>query len=477
MKNCLRLSAIFSFLVFLSTPTQADDTPRLHKGQLGDLSWEIFFTMPSCSHDHEPATWCTRADASEVNDKAGVIARMLKLIRSPATRHVYLASYSFSNDTLSNALCDEAKNRGLKVHMYVDKSTFRYSDTARELRRCSPNVKVIPRGTGFGEGGNGYIQHAKMMMATAHEDFLPLSELAARRPADAAALGAGTTTFVSTSANLSSVGFGLNFENWIFFETPFHHHLAQQNMCFFYAMDRMSTGSDPNTERESFSQEYAACQNAIAEPAEPAIEFYPVPHAKRYQQAYKALRTMLDEAKTSIKVGVHRLSTNSVAKPLLARRAAGIEVTALFDDDTLRTGKCNGGTAMPMSANEVAIYRTLRDSGMDVRMMQTNGGVPHMYHDKFVIADDTQVFVGAGNFTSSSLNVHEVGNFEQFYLLRDPAMVKAYVEAWDFYMARAPRDKEQPAYQLVDRGIVANPEAAHPGLFKFDDAPCETDER
>jgi hypothetical protein len=388
---------------------QAVSAPYKANGVLpGGVKWDVRFNMPPCAHEGQaPGVWCTMDDFNPAQDQSGIVEKLKSWIMAPEVTEVNLAYFSFSNTAVRKAICEAAASKNLKATVYIHSQNIP-TENVQALSTCHANVKVVSRGTEF---GNGYIQHAKIFLAKTNN---------------------GRVYFTSSSANLSSFGTGLHLENWLFFDAPLENRLAQENLCFFTAIGKMPLTTDPRSDRKKFAQIFGSCRAQIADPIREDVVFYPVPHANQLGNPGKTLQTLIRDAKSSVKVAIHRMTTNSVVAPLIQKAKQGKKVSVLFDDDTFRQSKCNGGAAMDVAVHDVRSYFDLRDGGVNVKFVGTNGGLPHLHHNKFVVIDDKVLFQGAGNFTSSSLNTFDLGNIEHFYVIKAPEIVKAYDKAWDY---------------------------------------------
>src|SRR5690606_647774 len=148
-------------------------------------------------------------------------------------------------------------------------------------------------------------------------------------------------------------------------------HLAQTNLCFFHAMANMQLG-DGTSERQSFAQLNKQCLDKITAPPRPDVAFYAVPHGGLTARPFEAMKSMVAGAQNSIKVAIHRLTTRAVTELFSGRSTQGLDVAFVFDDDTFRTSKCNGGPALDVAVHDVNAYFTLRSADVDVSFVETN---------------------------------------------------------------------------------------------------------
>ncbi len=405
--------------------TTSDVPEPFAKGDANGLGWEARFNFPPCNHEGKKrGVFCTIDDTKAAAAQSGVEAELATWANDPKVKSMQLAYFSFSDKPVIKMLCDAANNRGLKVTVYLHRQNIS-TPTAQTLATCSPNVALIPRGTEF---GTGYLHHAKIVLASEYEEPLPLHLM----PEDQRATAAETTTrWTSGSANMSAFGTSLHLDNWIFFTSKSSERLAQENLCFFLAEKTMTLGT-ADSERKDFAQKNDACLKGIQIPMRDDVVFYPVPHANITRQIYPEVKKAMDNAQSEIKVVIHRLTTGTIYNPLAKAKARGVDVKVITDDDTLRTGKCDGGPTIDQTGQDVQANRTLKNAGVPLTYLETNGEVGQLAHNKFMIIDNKFLLQGAGNFTATSLNSSAMGNIEDFYIITNPDIIAAYSKAWDY---------------------------------------------
>lgn len=438
---CLSAALILSQAACRTTSEEGSSTvldastisPPFASGEVTDLKWAIRFNFPDCNHPgQKPGAWCESTDATVSAKKSGIEDHLELWVNDPKVKSIKMAYFSFSNKNTVRMLCKAATDRGLKAVLYIHGQSI--VDNVNTLKNCSPqNIQVIERGTIFGTQ-DGYLQHAKIFLASELENMKPQSDLTGQEATDAQA---STVRVASSSANMSSYGTSLHFENWMFFDAAANTQLAQQNLCFFKGIEEMQ-----NNDRNSYAAIYKDCREKIQAPVNNDIVFYPNPHGGINPEPYKDMIDLVKNAQQSIKIGIHRFTSTGLFEAL-AEKAATIPVSIIMDDDTLRTGVKNGGAALDVGANDVQAYRAVRNGGAKVTFMETNADTnKHLFHNKFMVVDEKILFAGAGNFTTTSLNAFGNGNFEQFYIIRIPAMVKAYSDAWErLHLLTTPADQ------------------------------------
>lgn len=451
--------------VFMAATASADSSRQRASGTMDDgLKWQVYFNFPSCDHSSEgrkKGAWCETSDSSTSEANNGVEQNLKNWINDPETKSIYISYFSFSNKNIAAALCAATSARpDLKVTLYLDKGEAQVGTFANNLETLDGELadpshrryvkgyktgcpdRIRPRETARGSGSFGgdgnYLQHAKIFMAL-NTSSLPKS------PAELNtwAKSGGKVRFTSSSANMSSYGTTLHFENWLFFEAPADNYIALQNVCTMMAFQ---SANDENNQRKQFKTTYQKCEAEITSTAPKYLQYFIVPSVSNNDGngPENALRNMIDSAKTLVKVAIHRLTTGSVINPLIKKQKQGIPVKMIQDDDTLRASVVNGGSAADVGGFDVRILRMSLANLIDVTFMETNSETTtHMFHNKFVVVDDRMVFQGAGNFTASALNANGTdGNYEQFYVIQIPQLVSAYSKAWDYLRETSTRRQD-----------------------------------
>jgi len=157
-------------------------------------------------------------------------------------------------------------------------------------------------------------------------------------------------------------------------------------------------------------------------------------------------------------VAIHRLMTGKITKDLFVKVAlTDVNFEIIYDDDTLRFGKEDGGDFFDVDRNDVMNYRILRRKADQIYFMETNArasganGRPHLFHNKFIVVDDKYLFQGAGNFKSLNIDIYADGNIENFYLIEIPEIVAAYGAAWQLLKQRATRQEDHEVFNNADK--------------------------
>ena len=443
----------------------SDISPAFGEGVApGDLRWEVRFNMPDCNHPgKKKGAWCKQSDSKKAAKKSGVEDRLKSWINDPNVKSLHLAYFSFSNSAVKKALCEGLKKRpDLFMTIYMNYDTVDYARSY--FKKCSKtNVKVYSRGVGpFGTPG-AHLQHSKIFLASEMKELKPLAYYTPGEKQMYTKALESRIRFTSSSANMSSFGTNIYFENWLFLDAPADDYIAQQNVCAFQAYSvgqGLDEAGESVDDRNSFSREYYRCVKATEKKMKikprKDISFYLVP-SNKMPKPYTAMGKVVRGAKKEVLMAIHRLGTSYVSKKLLKSVSGLVDVKIIFDDDTLRVGKKQGGPAFDVGPNDVLNYRALRNCS-DVYFMETNACAnakckAQLFHNKFIVTDRS-LFQGAGNFTATALNIYGVGNYEQFYKIDIPEIVQVYRRAWYELKRRATRQDLHESFDNQDRKIV-----------------------
>lgn len=396
--------------------------------------FEVLFTNPVCetyqykspviTHSGKTVTskpddvYCKPADeAASVSRKNAPQYRLKEWIEAPDTKEIYLAYLSFSSKAITDSLCKAVKN-GVKITVILDsgEEPFKPNKNAESLKKCGPShlVNTYYRGE---TGGLGYA-HNKIMLVNP---------------------GSSTTKVVFSSGNLSS-GTSTNHENWNFITTSGKSYFAQAHKC---VMDGMIQAGDTKGRFRDFM---TSCRSQIkAEPESDITVFFSPVDGRSALDAIN--RT--GQASTLIEGMSHRFS-GDVARQFERFLDQGKTVRFILDDDIYWSKTLKKAVGRNMSVEAFKIYNDLISKGMKTRFLETNQNVFQLQHNKLIVFSDNtgakSVFSGAGNFTSAAFNK----NFENFYLITIPGVVKAYKTQYNKYfneMATAEEDMPR-TYEL-----------------------------
>jgi hypothetical protein len=437
-KLFLLLSFVLTFQAFAQTTSEP-----FAKGNSQGLNWELRLNLPDCDHaGQKPGAFCTYKDMYKAARKSGVEDKLRDWMFDPEVKALFLAYFSFSNKTIRKRLCSASQKRQLPITIYLDDAN---ADELREWfdTKCKGQKTIVVKrlGAPFMSPG-GHLQHAKIFMAAGTKNLKEYTKMSTSEKAEARNR---TLKFTSSSANMSSGGLSVHFENWLLFEQNETKNLAQSNICAFLAFeDATKEASNP---RDIFAKSYNSCQKRIEDSRRRDISVIMVPTKSSYKPL-NAMKNVVNSAKKNLRVAIHRLTTAQIYRSIFGKKADSVDFEMIMDDDTLRVGVRDGGLARDVGSNDIKAYRHLRRKG-EVTFMETNAET-HLFHNKFVIADDKALFQGAGNFTGRALNTYGYGNYEQFYEIRIPEIVKAYIRGFQEMKRRSTKRSNHPVGNHAD---------------------------
>ena len=383
------------------------------------FKFEALFTNPVCatySYDRPLTTeggktvtakpknvYCKPADESaSVSRDTSPQYRIVEWVSDKDTKEIYMAYLSFSSKNVVNALCAAVK-KGVTINMVLDRGEGlpefpTLNKDAEALKKCGKEgqVKVTYRGT---TTGLGY----------AHNKILIVNP------------GADTTKILFSSGNMTG-GTSINHENWNFVTTSGESYFAGAHKC---VVEAMVEAGDTKTNFGKFLND---CRGKIKAQPESDIQifFSPIDGAKALAKVTEAgNNAKLIEAMS------HRFSGQLAAlySKLLENKKP---IKFILDDDIYWSVKRKEDIGRNTSVEAFKLYKDLINKGMQTKFLQTNQSVFQLQHNKFMIFTFDRggaVFNGAGNFTTAAFTK----NFENFYYITIPEVVKAYNEQYDLY--------------------------------------------
>jgi hypothetical protein len=392
--------------------------------------FEALFTNPVCdTYSYEAPVLSESGNTIEAKpknvyckpaDEAASVARsnspqyrIIEWISDKETKELYLAYLSFNSKNVSKALCS-AVSRGVKLSIVLDGGEDGKNPSlnkeAEALRKCGDStlVNITYRGS---TSGLGY----------AHNKILIVNP------------GSKTTKILFSSGNMTG-GTSINHENWNFITTSGSSYFAQTHKC---VVEAMITAGDT---KANFTKSLNSCRGEIKAQPEQDIQVFfspvdgPLALAKITEAGKKA---------TLVEAMSHRFSGQlaELFKTLLAEKKP---IKFILDDDIYWSYKRHQNVGRNTSFEAFKIYKDLILSGMNTKFLQTNQNVYQLQHNKFMIftfETGGAVFNGAGNFTTAAFTK----NFENFYFITIPEVVKAYNKQYDLYFDQmATFEKDMP---------------------------------
>lgn len=325
-------------------------------------------------------------------------------ISDPATREIFLSSFSFSNRNIRDALCNAIESRGVKLTVVLDSGTSH--ELAQSLETCtyssggeSISPTLLFRGNQSGLG----FAHNKFLIVNPNEETMKV------------AFGSG---------NFSS-GTVLHHENWHFVTAQRSQYFMQSHLCMRDAL------LDHSESRSMYRDFIETCKANISTIEESDIKtlFIPGEGEKAEQLIFSAM-----ENSERIYVAAHRFSHRKLLnkmKQVLNTDGRQVDMRLVVDDDVYWVGQGLppfGGN----SRNEFLNVESLQNAGLNVRYVETNGSQNLYHHNKFVLSLDSEgggsVFTGAGNLSNAAFR----SNLENFYFISIPEVVSAFEKQYEY---------------------------------------------
>jgi len=399
----------------------------------GEPELRVRFTAPQCAalpaHGIPAGVRCygstDERDASR--EAAGIVdhvlrwldsARRVKEAHPERPVRVVMAYLDWSDYRIYDAICD-ATAAGVVFEGFFDQETpgAQVSRLAADASCNLDNITISFLG-GVTTVPDWRLMHVKMMLFETGEP---------------------TTRILFGSANLTTTGSTIHFENWVFARFAADSHFALSHRCARDALmaDRYdSMGAYPAV----FRATYDGCVAGLAATEDPRFRVFFSPDPA--QGALNALIAEMSAATTSVDMAIQHFSSWELGRQLRANgMESGVATRLLLDDDTFYDVGDIGGVDRAMYDG------LLTGAGIDIRFLQTNYYLPvgwQYQHNKFVIIDDSTVFCGAGNFTGAAFT----DNYENFYLIRTPAFATAYVTELDRLLGLAKLAADLPASSM-----------------------------
>lgn len=426
-----------------------------HAANLADskyFDYKVIFTNPVCAdykydrqviaNDGSTLTqkpknvYCKREDYANSADRKGSVQdQFIEWIRDVETKEIFLTYLSFSNKYVGEELCKAIEQRNVKVRFIMDAGGPPEGKPeltqANKLMACKPasgraedKPELVIRGNAAKKtpkeqyGDLGYA-HNKIVI------FNPNTK--------------GKIRIIFSSGNLTS-GVALHHENWHFITTDVNTNFAQSHLC---AMNGMY---DQGKYKKDFARYMKECREQTGIPIEDDIQSFFVPGDGK-----AAMGFLLNELKKSksVFVAAHRFSNTDLFNGLAESLKNGTKVKLVADDDLYWVGKLGTAVGPNMLFEYKDRVKPLKALGLETRWLETNhtaGQPPYLHHNKYLIFDGRAVFAGAGNLTNDAFT----NNFENFYMIRIPSVVKAFEKQRDFvWKTLATPEKKMPSENIT----------------------------
>jgi hypothetical protein len=431
-----RLSLLTAIIIF-SSLSSANAT------SLKDYSpyrYEVLFTNPECSdyfypapiknnmgeslHQKPKGAYCKKQDAiASASREDSPEYRLIQWIRSNKTREIFFSYLSFSNKRVADELCQAVVNRNVKISFLLDIRTNKTQ--AKKLLACRPKASYknpnLPK---------VYYRGHQKDLGYAHNKYFivnPKSQDAVR--------------IAFSSGNLSS-GTVLHHENWHFITTNINSYFAQIHLC-------MKEGTINHAQNIiSYTTFIASCRQSIANEEEEDIKVFLIPGDGK--RAMKSIAQSLQRS-DRVYLAAHRFSNRTLIGLLKKRLLSdsSVDMKLVADDDLYWTQALGVEKFGANRSNEQRKINWLAGFGLKVHYIQTNHNSFLLHHNKFIVFqgdNEASIFAGAGNLTTAAFTK----NFENFYHIRIPHVVKRFEEQYQhLYHHLGSNKDEMPVNNLL----------------------------
>jgi phosphatidylserine/phosphatidylglycerophosphate/cardiolipin synthase-like enzyme len=263
---------------------------------------------------------------------------------------------------------------------------------------------------------------------------------------------------VFSSANLSSKGTALHFENFNFARVPRSSNFAQRHECAFRALEPdqwtcathqeyMTTAEGTGCRQASssrFESSYEACVAAIEAPVDERMQVFFTPDRdggylssaernalpalsdRRRTSALYFLIDRMNQATESVDMAIEHFGSTILGDALqgdwgsdTVRRRLAIDDQTIYLD-----GESSQGDNTLWWSKFAGEFWSER---VGQRFVRTNSAIGQLMHNKYVVIDGAEVFTGAGNFTTRAFT----DNYESFYYFRLPDTAQQYQRHFD----------------------------------------------
>ncbi len=382
-----------------------------------DYSWEVVPTVPTCA----AGISCTKEEMLDHVQKSGIVPRLQEMTERAFKDggKISLAFMSFTEESLWKTLCDAGK-RGVAIDgFFHSKAGAAPNGLAFRLERdCQSETKkknVKMHYMGMPETGkSGWRLH--------HNKFFLVD------------YGARKVELAFGSANLSTQGLTVNFENWNFFTAPKSVPFVQGHLCAVKAMKEARKASQKEDDPKVFRDSLDKCLvdgPPTSEQSERVLKrdgviafFAPDKKDRTYQILADNINRVVSGGR--IRMAVYFFMHKPLIEALSAASKRGVEVELLVDDDIFL------GKSIPAQKRFWDTMLQPSVSGFKVRVFDTNEGIFQLQHNKYLVLEGVdrlganRVFGGAGQFTLSAFQ----NNYENFFLTEDPKVVRAYQDLY-----------------------------------------------
>jgi len=384
--------------------------------------WDVVAVSPEC----RAGIFCTREEVGPQMRQAGVSERLVGMARRAhqSGGRLSLAFMSFNEPSLFKEICRLAI-QGLQIDGYFDSKAGPPRGLGHRLQsECQgpggKNVRMFYMGMANPNRGSWRLHHNKFYLTES--------------PGSPVELAFG-------SANLSNTGLSVNFENWNFISAQARDPFVADHLCSLRAMRLARESGQSQDDPRVYRRELDGCLS------EREISVAQVDRLMREQGAwvlfapdrgdriFKILRDQIDRvvAGGRIRMASYLFLHQPLAEALQRAQARGVRVQLLLDDDIVQ-----GTASAPGQKRFYERFLKSSASGFEVRVFDTNEDIFQLQHNKFLLLEGVdqlnrvRLFTGAGQFTRAAFEE----NYENFYLIETPQVVRQYSELFDLLWIR-----------------------------------------
>lgn len=384
----------------------------LNASAASDYTWELVPTIPTCNG----GVSCDEAEMQAHIQKSGIVARLQEMTERAVKEKgkIALAFMSFTEPSLWKTLC-EAGKRGTVIEGFFHGRAGPPKGLAFTLERdCQgtgkkKNVKMLYMGMPENGKSGWRLHHNKFFLVDYGKEKVEI------------AFG---------SANLSTQGLTVNFENWNFFTAKRDFTFVQNHLCDLEAMRQARKAGKDEDDPKVFREILDKCL-ADGVPTAALIEkilkrdgvvamFAPDKKDRSYETLSDNIKRVVEGGR--IRMAVYFFMHKPLIELLQQAVKRGVEVELLVDDDIY------SGKGIATQKRFWDAYIQPKVSGFKIRTFDTNEGIFQLQHNKYLVLEgvdsrgNVRVFGGAGQFTLSAFQ----NNYENFFLTDDVNAVKGY---------------------------------------------------
>jgi phosphatidylserine/phosphatidylglycerophosphate/cardiolipin synthase-like enzyme len=156
-----------------------------------------------------------------------------------------------------------------------------------------------------------------------------------------------------------------------------------------------------------------------------------------------AIVNFIDGATTQLDIAVQELDSKDIADAIVKARQRGVGVRMVVEGDYLRSTRRGSDPWQPGGSHEInrEIQNAILRSAVNIRSDYN----PHIFHQKFIVRDRTDLLTGSTNFTDTGTT----NNLNHVVIVRDKDVARLY--------SREFREIQQGHFGKLNEGHDATP--------------------